>query len=320
MTALVAALLGVALVATLEFVLYSRRSALNRRTAELKRRISAIDHDATPSARDALLRPTRFARSAPLEALLRGFGPAKRLEQLIEQADADITVAQVLGWSGGLLFAGLFFALVLARAAMVLVAFAVACAPMLWLLAVRAQRSRHLSEQLPEALEMMSRSLRAGHALSTAFETVARELPAPVSIEFARAFEEQRLGLDFDEAVRRIANRCPSNGDVKLFAISAVIQRETGGNLAQILDKIAGIVRARFQFHGKLRALTAEGRSSAVILGALPFVMGVLLAILNPGYMAQLFVDPMGNVILGMGVASWVLGQVVLFRLSRVDL
>ena len=320
MTALVAALLGIALVAALEFVLYSRRSALDRRAAELKRRISAMDHDATPSAREALLRRARFARSAPLEALLRVFGPAQRLERLIEQADADITVAQVLGWSAGLLFAGLFFALVLARVAMVLVALGVASAPTVWLLTVRAQRSRHLSEQLPEALEMMSRSLRAGHALSTAFENVARELPAPVSIEFARAFEEQRLGLDFDEAVRRIADRCPSNGDVKLFAISAVIQRETGGNLAQILDKIAGIIRERFQFHGKLRALTAEGRTSAVILGALPFLMGVVLAILNPGYMAQLFVDPLGNLILGVAVASWVLGQVVLFRLSKVDL
>jgi tight adherence protein B len=319
-TALLAGLLGIALVAALEFVRYTRQYAIDRRTADLRRRISAVSHDATESDREALLRRARFARSAPLEALLRDFGPARRLEQLIEQSDAEVTVAQILGWSAGLFLAGLFFALILGRSAMVLVALAGASVPPLWLLAVRAQRSRHLSEQLPEALEMMSRSLRAGHALSAAFENVARELPAPVSVEFARAFEEQRLGLDFDEAVRRIALRCPSNGDVKLFAISAVIQRETGGNLAQILDKIAGLIRERFRFHGKLRALTAEGRTSALVLGALPFVMGLVLAILNPGYMAQLVVDPLGNLILALGVGSWALGQLVLFRLSRVDM
>ncbi|HET6438322.1 MAG TPA: type II secretion system F family protein [Anaeromyxobacter sp.] len=320
MTALVAALLGIALVAVFEFVLYTRQVALDRRTAELRRRISAVAADATPGEREALLRRARLARSATLEALLRRIVPAVRLERLIEQADVEVTVAQILGSSAGLFLAVLFFALVARRAALVVVAAGLALVPTLWLIAVRAQRNRHLSQQLPEALEMMSRSLRAGHALAAAFENVAREMPAPVSVEFARAFEEQRLGLDFDEAVRRIAARCPSNSDVKLFAISAVIQRETGGNLAHILDKIAALIRDRFRFQGKLRALTAEGRTSAVVLGALPFLMALLLAVLSPRYITQLFVDPMGNAILAFGVVSWAVGQFVLFRLSRVDI
>lgn len=319
MTALLTGLLGLALVATLEFVLYVRRFRTDRRAAALRRRISAVGHAASEEDREALLRRARFARSPALEALLQGLAPARRLEQLIEQADADVTVAQILGWSAGLLFTGAMLALALSRAALLLVAAAGALGPTLWLLSARARRGRRLSEQLPEALQMMSRSLRAGHALSAAFENVARELPDPVSIEFARAFEEQRLGLSFDEAVKRMAARCAGNGDIKLFAISAVIQRETGGNLAEILDKIAATIRERFRFHGKLRALTAEGRASAWVLGTLPFAVGLVLAILNPKYVSVLFVDPKGNAILAVGAILWVVGQVAMFRMSRVQ-
>ncbi len=319
MTALLAALLSVATVAAVEAVLHARRYTRERRARELKRRISAIAPEAVDADREALLRRARFARSATLEALLRPIKAAQRLERLLEQADAQLTVAQVLGWSAGLGGTGLFLALAAHRGALVVVAAAAALAPTLWLLAARARRGRQISEQLPEALEMMARSLRAGHALSTSFELVAREMPDPVSVEFARAFEEQRLGLSFDEAVRRVAQRVPSNGDLKLFAISAVIQRETGGNLAEILDKIATTIRERYRFHGKLRALTAEGRASAVVVGALPFLVTLALSVLNPTYIAQLFVDPLGNAILAAGTACWIVGETVMFRMTKLD-
>jgi tight adherence protein B len=319
MTALLAVLLSIATVAAVEAALHARRYAQDRRATELKRRVSAILPDAPEADREALLRRARFARSPTIEALLRPLKVAQRLELLIEQADTQLTVAQVVGWSAGLAGTGLFLALAMRRGALVVVAVAAALAPTLWLLAARARRGRQLSEQLPEALEMMSRSLRAGHALSASFELVAREMPEPVSVEFARAFEEQRLGLSFDEAVRRVAQRVPSNGDLKLFAISAVIQRETGGNLAEILDKIATTIRERYRFHGKLRALTAEGRASAVVVGALPFLMMIVLSILNPKYIAQLFVDPLGNAILAAGTACWIVGQTVMFRMTKLD-
>jgi tight adherence protein B len=145
-------------------------------------------------------------------------------------------------------------------------------------------------------------------------------MPEPASVEFARAFEEQRLGLSFDEAVRRMAERTSSNGDVKIFAISAVIQRETGGNLAEILDKIAATIRERYRFHGKLRALTAEGRASAIVVGALPFLMFLIISILNPKYMSQLVVDPLGNAILAAGAACWIVGQVAMYRLTKIEI
>ncbi|HEX9290751.1 MAG TPA: type II secretion system F family protein [Anaeromyxobacteraceae bacterium] len=320
MTTLLTLLLSLAAVAAVEAVLHARRFTADRRAQDLKRRISAIAHDAPEGDREALLRRARFARNATLESLLQPIGAAQRLEKLIEQADAPATVAQILGWSAGLAGTGLFLALALGRAALVVVAAGAALAPTLWLLAARARRSRRLSEQLPEALEMMSRSLRAGHALSAAFELVAREMPEPASVEFARAFEEQRLGLSFDEGVRRMAARTPSNADVKIFAISAVIQRETGGNLAEILDKIAATIRERYRFHGKLRALTAEGKASALVVGALPILMLLALSVLNPSYTTKLFVDPLGNAILAAGTVCWMVGQFAMYRLTKVEI
>jgi tight adherence protein B len=190
--------------------------------------------------------------------------------------------------------------------------------PFLLLTVARAKRSNRLSEQLPEALEMMSRSLRAGHALTSAFEVVATEMPEPVSVEFARAFESQRLGLSVDRAIVQMTERAPGNRDLKIFAVSAVIQRETGGNLAEILGNIAETIRARYRFYGKLRALTAEGRASAVVLGALPIVVTVVLRIVNPKYFLVLL-SGSGRVILLFAILSWLVGLVWLVSLTKVD-
>ena len=115
----------------------------------------------------------------------------------------------------------------------------------------RGQRSRRLSEQLPDALEMMARSLRAGHALSSAFKMVATEMPTPVSIEFGRAFEAQELGMPFEKAVGDMTRRAPDNQDLKIFALSVIVQKETGGNLVEIIEKIADTVRNRVQVPGQ---------------------------------------------------------------------
>ena len=109
---------------------------------------------------------------------------------------------------------------------------------------MRSRRSRKLSEQLPDALDMMARSLRAGHALSSAFKMVATEMPAPISLEFARAFEEQNLGLPFERAIAQMTKRAPDNRDLKIFAVSVIVQKETGGNLVEIIEKIAETIRA----------------------------------------------------------------------------
>jgi tight adherence protein B len=313
------AVAALALFAVLEGVYYAVQYLGDRRTAELRRRLQTIGRGAVLDAE--LLRRGRLGRSAWAAELVGHLPSARKLERLLEQADSPWTVAHLLTIAalGGAACGAL--GLMLRSGALGVVALAVlgGAAPFLQVVAARSRRSQRLSEQLPEALEMMARSLRAGHAMTSAFQVVAGEMPDPVSVEFARAYEEQRLGLSLERAVVQMSERSPGNSDLKIFAVSTVIQRETGGNLAEILDKIADTVRQRFRFQGKVRALTAEGRASAAVLGLMPFIVAVLLSVMNPGYLAALPGTAMGQKILAMGALAWIVGLVWLYRMTQLE-
>jgi tight adherence protein B len=315
MRAALIVLTSAALLALAEAAYHVLQWVGGRRSGEIRRRLQS---PLGPGRLDAsLLRTGRFASTPALDAWLSTKGWARRLEHLLEQADSRMTVAQLCGFSALGACAGVLSGFWLGLGPALMVALVGAVAPPVVLLRARARRSRALSEQLPEALDMMSRSLRAGHALTSAFQLVATEMPEPISVEFARAFEEQRLGMPLERAVREMAARAPSNGDLKIFAVSTVIQKETGGNLAEILDGIATTVRERYRFFGKLRALTAEARASAWVVSAMPLVMALFLATSQPTYMATLVEEPMGRRILTGGGAAWLLGVVWFQRLTR---
>jgi tight adherence protein B len=308
-------LTSAALLALAEAAYHVVRWLGGRRGVEIRRRLQS---PLGPHRLDAkLLRTGRFASIPALDAWLSTKGWARKLEHLLEQADSRMTVAQLCAFCviGGCV--GLLSGFWLGLGVSAMVAAVGVAAPPVVLLRARERRSRALSEQLPEALDMMSRSLRAGHALTSAFQLVSSEMPEPISVEFARAFEEQRLGMPLEKAVREMAARAPSNGDLKLFAVSTVIQKETGGNLAEILDGIATTVRERYRFFGKLRALTAEARASAWVVSLMPLLMALFLATSQPTYMAMLVDDPLGRSILTGGIAAWMLGLVWFQRLTR---
>jgi tight adherence protein B len=312
------ALAAVAMAALFEGLGHTFRFFSDKQGEELRRRLQSLG--GVEAAGVTLLRQGKLAANSFVDSILRGIPLAERLELLIEQAQVDITVAQLMTYSA---LAGLF------GLALGILMMGVALSPMLAAMgllgpvfvvyAIRQQRSVKLSEQLPDALDMMSRSLRAGHALPSSFKLVATEMPAPVSIEFGRAFEEQNLGLPFERAVVQMTRRSPTNADLKLFAVSVIIQKETGGNLVEIIEKIAETIRSRYRFYGKLRALTAEARVSAWVIGALPFVAGLATFVVNPEYMSQLFTKPLGKLFLAYSVGSWVLGVFLLRKTSQVD-
>jgi tight adherence protein B len=310
-------LTSLALLGLLEGAAQVLRYVADRRGRDLRRRLQA--HDGPIPLDSTLLKQGRFSSILALDTWLSGQRWARRMEHLLEQADSRMTVAQLcgIGLLGALacavssLWVGLLAGMAVAAAAL--------AAPFAVLLAIRERRSRILSEQLPEALDMMARSLRAGHALSSAFQLVAEEMPEPISIEFARAFEEQRLGMPLERAVREMGARAPSNGDLKLFAVSTVIQKETGGNLAEILDGIAATVRDRYRFFGKLRALTAEARVSAWLVALMPLGIAAFMVVTQPDYMVKLVDNPLGQNILAIGIGAWILGTVWFDRLTRFD-
>lgn len=315
-TALVVAT-ALALLGMLEAAYHLARYLGERRGREIRRRLRS---DAGPTPLDAsLLRQGRFAALPVLDGWLAGQGWARRLEVLLEQADSRMTVAQLCAFSLLGAFAGALSGFWLGQGAAIGLAVLGLAAPPLAAVGARERRSRALSEQLPEALDMMARSLRAGHALTSAFQLVATEMPEPISIEFARAFEQQRLGMPLERAVREMAARAPSNGDLKIFAVSTVIQKETGGNLAEILDGIASTIRDRYRFFGKLRALTAEARTSAWVVSLMPLAMAAFLVLSQPTYMVRLVDNEMGRAILAGGIAAWIGGAVWFQRLTRFD-
>lgn len=312
--------LSVLIVLALEAVYYAVRYVSRRRSEELRRRLKSLGD--APEGESLLLRRGRLAKTSFIAGVLRGIPLAQRTEALLEAADSRLTVAQLWGYSLALLVAAivLVVALGLAPVAALVVLVVPPSLPAALVVVAAGQRSRKISEQLPEALDMMARSLRAGHAVPAALQMVATEMPEPVSVEFGRAFEEQRLGLPLEEAIAHMTLRSPNNHDLKIFATSTVIQRQTGGNLAELLAGLGETIRARYRFQGKLRALTAEGRASGIVLGLLPLGFAAVLQVMNPKYLVPLMEDRTGNAILLYALISWVLGVMWLTKLSNVDI
>jgi tight adherence protein B len=170
---------------------------------------------------------------------------------------------------------------------------------------------------LPEAMEMLSRALRSGQSMGFGFSMVANELGLPISKEFNRVFEEQNLGIPMDQSLRDMTERIP-NLDLKFFVTAVILQRQTGGDLAEILDKIGELIRDRFRIWGQVQALTGEGRLSGIVLLALPFALFFAVYALNPKYLMVLFTDPLGTKMLLAAVVMQLLGALVIRKIINI--
>jgi tight adherence protein B len=305
----------------IEAFVYTMRFLSDRRKDELKRRLSALGSGGGGPALSGVLRMGKLAANPAIDAMLRSLAVAARLEALLEQTELEMTVAQLLAYMTIGALVGLAIGVLGSGGiTLVLMPLLFGMLPLFFVMFKRSQRSTRLSQQLPDALEMMARSLRAGHALSSAFKMVATEMPTPVSIEFGRAFESQELGMPFEKAVADMTRRAPDNQDLKIFALSVIVQKETGGNLVEIIEKIADTVRGREKFQGKLRGLTAEGRMSSYIVGGLPFVSILFMLVSNRPYLMGLFEETLGHYILGYGIITWSLGFMWMRKMIKVKM
>ena len=251
--------------------------------------------------------------------LARWFEKFGNFDLLFEQADTSLTVGKLAVASLILGLAGCAVAMAMkSPAAMVpLAAIAAGSLPMFWLLWRRKRRLKAFSTQLPDALEMMARALRAGQSLAFGFNAVASEMSAPIGKEFGRVFEEQNLGVAMDDSLRSMCERVP-NLDLRFFVTAVILQRQTGGDLSEILDKIGALVRDRFRILGQVQALTGEGRLSGVVLMALPLVLFVVVYHMNPDYVSQLFTDRAGKKMLAIAVVMQILGALVIRKIVDI--
>jgi tight adherence protein B len=182
----------------------------------------------------------------------------------------------------------------------------------------RKSRLKKFEAIFPETLEFISRSMRAGHAFSVSLEMIYREFGEPVSGEFRRTFEEHNLGLPIEVALQGLAKRVPSL-DVHFFVSAVLLQKRTGGNLAEILDKLAYVIRERFKLRGRIRAVSAHGRMTATSLSCIPIAVAILMFYTNPDYVKFFFKDDVGNIMLGAGVFLQIVGYLVMKKIVNIE-
>lgn len=260
-----------------------------------------------------------------VDGMAKMFGSfAERLQKLtllFDQADSPIKPNAFFGITIGTAIGGLMLAII-GRAPVPLYpvcALMGAAGPLFWLLMRRRSRFKKFASQLPDALELVGRALRSGHSLSSGLGVVVQEMPEPISKEFGIAYEEQNLGVPIEVALKNILKRMP-NMDLKFFVTATVINRQAGGDMAEILDKISYIIRERFKIMGQVAALTGEGRISGVVLMVLPIALFFAVYYLNPDYVMLLFTEEVGRKMIAAAAVLQVLGAVVIKKIVNIKI
>ena len=264
---------------------------------------------------------TQQAGNKLAQLLVEKYQLGPKIQLFLEQAGLRWSPARlvhlcIMAFGAGFAFAWVILPLPLALD--LLVGLAVAPLPFLYVWRQRKTRLKRFEEIFPETLEFISRSMRAGHAFSVSLEMIYREFAEPVSGEFRRTFEEHNLGLPIEVALQGLAKRVPSL-DVHFFVSAVLLQKRTGGNLAEILDKLAYVIRERFKLRGRIRAVSAHGRMTATSLSCIPIAVAVLMFYTNPDYVKFFFTDEVGNIMLAVGISLQVVGYLIMKKIVNIE-
>ena len=325
-----------ALIAILVFVVvamgvFAVASLLDQRSAQarlLRERLASVQEAAAsqPSEELALLRDEMLSKIPAIDNLLRRSSRISNLQPFLEQANLKIRAGNILmlcaisavGLAGvGFLAAGSLppnQALLFAAVGLVLGGFL----PYSYASYRRTKRFQKFEELFPEAIDTLARAVRAGHAFTTALELIANELSEPVASEFRKLFEEQKFGLPVRDALMNLAERVPLV-DVKFFVTAVMLQRETGGNLAEILDNLSYVIRERFKIMRQVRVYTAQGRLTMMLLMGLPPVIVITMLTTSPAFIRPLFADPIGHFLVVAGIVLQTLGYFVIRKIIQIQ-
>ena len=299
---------------------------MRKPTAETKRLQDRLTDSLvnTPKTMDEelqVLRKELLSEIPSLNQWLLRLHLATRLRQMIEQADMNVTVMRlcmfsiIIGLLGGVIATGFTGSRVWALIA-VLVG---AAFPFVHVWRARKNRLDAFLKYLPDALELMARGLSAGHAFTESLHMVASEMPEPIAGEFRKTYEEQNLGMSYKLALKNLTQRVPLL-DLRLCVTAILIQRETGGNLAEILEKVGHTIRERFRILEDLKTLTTSSRMSAWVLCGLPLFIAVMVNFMNPEYMDVLWHDPRGQKLMYVGAAMQTIGMLIIRKIMRIKI
>lgn len=314
-----ATLIFLAVLLLIEGVYVAWNSTKGPEAQRLLRRVRAMSAGHADKEAVSITKKGIESSSPLLQRLLTALPHGARVERLLAQSGKQWTlggfaaaslVAALVAWAAAAWFAVPFqLQLAAATAALSL--------PFQIVLRARNKRLQRIDTQLPDALDLMGRALRAGHAFPTALKMVGDEMKDPLGGEFATVFDEVNFGVSMGEALMSMANRVDST-DLRYFVVAVMIQRETGGNLSELLDNISKIIRDRIKLLGQVRVLSAEGKMSAWVLGLLPFGAAGAIQLINPKFLAVLFTDPAGQKMVGFALFMMLVGFFVMRKIIRI--
>lgn len=292
----------------------------NVRARILRDRLSAVQKPAEEGTDFAFLRDEMMSRIPALDSMLRRSERVSLLQKMLTQGEVDIRAGNFLVLClGSALLLGLILFLaggnILFGWAGLLLGFFL---PYAYASYMRAKRFQRFEERFPEAIDTLARAVRAGHAFTTALELIANEVAEPVAGEFRQLYEEQKFGLPVRDALVNLTERVPLV-DIKFFVTAVMLQRETGGNLAEILDGLSYVIRERFKILRQVRVHTAQGRLTMVLLMALPPVIVVIMQIMNPGFIRPLFTEPLGHAFIVAGITLQTVGYFFIRKIVRIQ-
>lgn len=291
--------------------------------ARLRKRLSeALLHSAHTEDIEVVLARNELLSEIPaLNRILIRVQAALHLKQMLDQADLQITPSRLVMFSGmaGMLAALAVSMISISMIAMIVAGIVAAALPFVHVYWKRKKRFDRFLEHLPDALDLMSRALAAGHAFSESMHMVSTEMPEPIATEFRKTYEEQNLGLSLKLALENLTDRIPLL-DLRMCVTAVLIQRETGGNLAEILEKVAHTIRERFRIMGDLKTLTTSSRMSAWLLCGLPIFVTFAITVLNPEYMAVLWKDQRGHYLIATALLLQVTGMLIARKILRIKI
>jgi tight adherence protein B len=286
----------------------------------VRRRLRSLSPESYGEETIDILRKRELSQVPWLNRLLQRFRWTGRMNRLLEQADTQRPLGFFILLSLSLAAAGFLVVSWMTSNRLISIPAAVilGLVPFFHIYSKKRRRMEKFQRQLPEALDLIARSLKAGHAFTGGLKVVIDEFDDPIGTEFDTTLNEINFGAGVNDALKNLSDRvdCP---DLRFFVISVIIQRETGGNLAEILESISYLIRERFKLQGHIRTLSAEGKLSAIILGALPFVVAFLLYLINRDYIMTLFVDPLGRIMALYAVIMMVMGILVMRKMIRIQ-
>jgi tight adherence protein B len=304
----------------IELILYAVRMFRYPDRAEVHKRLKNGLVTATDGEHTDITKNKVFSDIPFLNQFIIAFPGVERLDLLMRQAKVKYTMGFFLLLSMTLGFTGYLVAFILIENPLIslLPALPAVTIPYLFLRMKKNKRTNRFEKQLPEGLDLIARALRAGHAFTNGMKLAAEEFPDPLGPEFDETLDEINFGINVSDALKHLAQRvdCP---DLGFFVVAVILQRETGGNLAEIIENLAHLMRERFKFRGKIRILSAEGRLTGKILVAIPVVLFAVIYFLNKDYASILIHDPAGRMTVGISVFLIVAGLFWMKRVLKLD-